>query len=373
MWLTFPNMIRTPALVTRRLQFAATVVVASATLLAGCSGDDTGNAANDDSDLTASTVIADPASAPAVPSAGCTTATANAVTEERVEVAIADPDTGENRWYLVTTPPANDGDAPLPLVLDFHGLSEGAVVHAGHSAMSSFAVANDFVVAFPQGTGDPVRWRALPTSNPQNVDSTADLAYTDAVLDQLEADLCIDTSRIYATGLSNGAGMSSLLACARPDRIAAVAPVAGLRPPLECDAATTTPVLSFHGTVDPILLYNGGVADIGALLSGAGVQPAPAAVIDGDGYPAAARAWAVHNACGTDPAVSTIGSDIQHWVFDCPAGSDVEFYVVIDGGHSWPGSEFSRQIANIVGPTTFTVSANEVMWEFFTRHRLATS
>jgi polyhydroxybutyrate depolymerase len=370
MWLTLPNVIRTPVPRARRLRFAVTVLVTAATLLAGCSGDDSANATDDDP---SSTAIADPASAPAVPSAGCATATASSVTEERVDVAVTDPDTGENRWYLVTTPPANDGDTPLPLVLDFHGLSEGAVVHAGHSAMSSFAAANDFVVAFPQGTGNPVRWSALPTSNPQNVDSAADLAYTDVVLDQLEANLCIDTSRIYATGLSNGAGMSSLLACARPDRIAAVAPVAGLRPPLECDAATTTPVLSFHGTADPILIYNGGVGDIAALLSGGGVPSAPAAVIDGDGYPAAARAWAVHNGCKTDPAVSTIGSDIQHWVFDCPAGSDVEFYVVIDGGHSWPGSEFSRQIANIVGPTTFTISANEVMWDFFTRHRLTTS
>jgi len=359
-----------------RLATVAAVMVITVAVLAGCStGSDTGadTASADDTSATTTPVVADPASAAPVPSAGCDTAAAVTVTEERREVSIADPDSGDNRWYLVTTPPANDGTTPLPLVLDFHGLTEGAVVHALHSDMSNFAVANDFVVAFPQGTGDPLRWNALPTSAEQNLDATGDLAYVDAVLDQLETDLCIDTSRVYATGLSNGAGMSSLLACARADRFAAVAPVAGLRPPLECDATTTTPVLAIHGTIDPILIYNGGVGDLNSLLGGAEIEEAPAPEIDGPGYPAAARAWAVHNGCAADPEVTTIGNDVQHWVFDCPVGNDVEFFVVIDGGHTWPGSEFSRQIANIAGPTTFTISANEVMWDFFTRQRLTTS
>ena len=363
-------------MVRRRSLLTTCAVAATAlTMLAGCSSStETGSdGAADDAATTSSLATADPASAPAVPSAGCGTAPGTAVTEERREVAVADPDTGDNRWYLVTTPPAHDGTTPVPLVLDFHGLTEGATVHALHSELSAFAVANDFVVAFPQGTGDPLRWNALPTSAEQNVDGTGDLAYVDAVLDQLENDLCIDTSRVYATGLSNGAGMSSLLACARPDRFAAVAPIAGLRPPLECDAATTTPVLSIHGTIDPILIYNGGVGDLNSLLGGAGIEATPAAVIDGPGYPAAARAWATHNGCAPDPVVTAVGDDVQHWVFDCPSSSDVEFYVVIDGGHTWPGSEFSRQIANIVGPTTFTISANQVMWDFFTRQRLATS
>lgn len=367
---------RASAMIRRRsLLTVCAAGFATLTLLAGCSPASNDAAGGSDAaagnPTTTLPVIADPASAPAVPSAGCGTAPAAAITEERREVAVADPDTGDNRWYLVTTPPAHDGTTPLPLVVDFHGLTEGAIVHALHSDLSAFAVANDFVVAFPQGTGEPLRWNALPTSAEQNLDGASDLAYVDAVLDQLEADLCIDTSRVYATGLSNGAGMSSLLACTRANRFAAVAPVAGLRPPLECDASTTTPVLAIHGTIDPILIYNGGVGDLTSLLGGAEIEQAPTAVIDGPGYPAAARAWAVHNGCATDPEVTTIGDDVQHWVFDCPAGSDVEFYVVIDGGHTWPGSEFSRQIASIAGPTTFTISANQVMWDFFTRQSLA--
>jgi polyhydroxybutyrate depolymerase len=359
--------------ISRVARHTLAVVAVAAMLATACSSgsDEPADGAGDDTVDTA--VVADPAAASPVPSAGCGTSTTAAVTEERREVAIASPDGDGNRWYLVTTPAEHDGTTPVPLVLDFHGLSEGAVIHALHSELSAFAIDNGFAVAFPNGTGSPVRWNALPTSDAQNLDGNDDLSYVDAIIDQLTADLCVDTSRIYATGLSNGAGMTSLLACVRADRIAAAAPVAGLRPPLECDADTTTPVLAIHGTVDPILYYNGGIGDLGSLLGGGGTPAAPPAVIDGDGYPAAARAWATHNGCAPDPTITEIGSDIQRWVFDCPRDAEVEFFVVIDGGHTWPGSAFSKQIASIAGPTSDTISANQVMWDFFTRHSLATN
>ncbi len=349
----------------RRVAALLTAALALALLATSCSNDGTDSAAEDTGGSTAATT---PAEVAAVPSAGCGTSSTGAVTEERREVAFADPETGETRWYLVTTPPAHDGSTPLPVVLDFHGFTEGAIVHAAHSALSSLAVEEGFVVVFPQGTGNPVRWNALPTADAADFGGADDVAYVDAVLDALEADLCIDTARVYATGLSNGAGMTSLLGCERADRFAAIAPVAGVRPPAECADGITTPALAFHGTADPILFYNGGIGDLAGLLGGSGNTSAPDAVLDGEGYPASIRAWATQNGCGPEPSKTMIGDDVEHWVFDCPAGANVEFYAVIGGGHTWPGSEFSRNIASIVGPTTFTISANQLLWEFFGRH-----
>lgn len=345
------------------------LVLAAALLAGACATSD--DASSDDvsggaSESPSTTVAATDAAA--IPSAGCGTSTTTAVTEERREVALTDPESGETRWYLLTTPPAHDGTTPLPVVLDFHGFTEGAIVHAAHSALSPYAAAEGFVAVFPQGTGNPVRWNALPVDGPADFGGADDLGYVDAVLAALEADLCIDTSRIYATGLSNGAGMASLVGCERAERFAAVAPVAGVRRPTNCVEGTPTPIVAFHGTVDPILYYNGGVGDLAGLMGGSGETTAPAAVLDGDGYPAATRAWAAHNGCDPEPTKRMIGDDVEHWVFTCPGGASVEFYAIIGGGHTWPGSEFSGQIANIAGPTSYTISANEVMWEFFQRH-----
>jgi len=359
-----------PPVRTRPARRRSTPLVAAglalASLTAGCGGDASGGSAEGTSGgVTASTA---PSEVAAAPSAGCGTSSTGPTTEERREVAVTDPGTGDARWYLVTTPPTHDGTTPLPVVLDFHGFTEGAVVHAAHSALSPFAVEQGFVAVFPQGTGDPVRWNALPTADAADFGGADDLTYVDAVLDALEADLCIDTARVYATGLSNGAGMASLLGCERAGRFAAVAPVAGVRPPAECADSVATPILAFHGTADPILFYNGGVGDLAGLLGGSGDTTAPVAVLDGDGYPASIRTWASQNGCATEPSKTPVGEDVEHWVFDCPAGASVEFYVVIGGGHTWPGSEFSRNIARIVGPTTSTISANEILWEFFGRH-----
>jgi polyhydroxybutyrate depolymerase len=331
---------------------------------AACSGSD-GSAGGDDAAVAA-------ASVPAVPSAGCGGSAVGATELERREVAVTRPESGEARWFLLSAPTANDGVTPLPLVVDFHGLSEGASIHAAHSNLSPFAEENDFVVAFPNGTGTPVRWNILsapgdPSGGETPPEAAADLAFVDAMLDQIEADLCIDRARIYATGLSNGAGMTSLVGCERANRFAAIAPVAGVRLPEGC-GPTPTPMVAFHGTLDPILFYNGGVGNLVGLMSGTAEMVVPDAVLDGPGYPAAARAWAAHNGCEPEPEKTRITSQVEHWVFDCPQGGDVEFYAIEGGGHTWPGSQFSVGIEAIAGPTTFDIDANEVMWAFFSRH-----
>jgi polyhydroxybutyrate depolymerase len=52
-----------------------------------------------------------------------------------------------------------------------------------------------------------------------------DVQFTRDMIKWLEANTCIDPKRIYASGCSNGGGMSYMLACNAADVIAAVAPV----------------------------------------------------------------------------------------------------------------------------------------------------
>lgn len=48
-------------------------------------------------------------------------------------------------------------------------------------------------------------------------------------------------------------------------------------------------------------------------------------------------------------------------------GAEVVLVTIEGGGHTWPGR---RPPVWFIGRSTRTVSANELMWEFFTRHPL---
>jgi polyhydroxybutyrate depolymerase len=191
--------------------------------------------------------VAQPPPGAVVPSPGCGTSDAPVETEVRHDLVIS----GTDRWYLRTVPPVHDGTTPLPLVVDFHGFSEGATIHTAMSEFSGVAIDEGFAVVFPQGQFNPVRWD-LDTDVPQNLD----VQFVDAMLDALGDDLCLDLSRVYAAGLSYGAWMTWFMNCHRSDVFAAIAPVAGVADFDPCPRSRAVPAVTFHGTDDPILPFD---------------------------------------------------------------------------------------------------------------------
>jgi hypothetical protein len=109
-----------------------------------------------------------------VPSAGCE---APATEERDLEEGTLEV-RGAERRYLLSAPAWEDGDDPLPLVVDIHGLAEGAEVHAGMSQLGPQGVEDGFATLFPHGTGEPVRWAV--GVDPEEND---DLAYMADLLD----------------------------------------------------------------------------------------------------------------------------------------------------------------------------------------------
>lgn len=349
----------------RKRAFAVIVGVgAAAFVLSACSADDDQAKVAPATTSTIVDLAQHPEDIPAVPSAGCGRSTVGALARERRTLTIA----GEERWFLLTTPTAHDGTDPLPLVVEFHGLAEGAAIAAEMGQMDTIAEREGFVMAYPNGSGSPVRWNQHLDAEPNH-----DFELVTELLDTLGDELCIDEARVYATGLSYGAIMSSALACAMPDRFAAIAPVAGVEHPVACEPNRPVPLLAFHGTDDAILMFNGGVGDLGAALSGGTPKPpSKPADLDGAGYPAAVKAWAQANGCGaaTDERRS---EHVLERTYDCEPNAEVRFLIIEGGGHSWPGSAFSRSIERIVGPTTDELDASEELWSFFSRHALPPS
>jgi polyhydroxybutyrate depolymerase len=298
----------------------------------------------------------------AVASAGCTKAPTAKVTSKQQSITVS----GTVRGYLLTTPAAHH--TPAPLVVDFHGYGEGDVTESLTTQFGALGQREGFVVVFPEGTGNPIAWDT--STRPGN----PDVRYVTQLLRHLESTQCIDEARIYATGLSQGAFMTSTVACVMSTRFAAVAPVAGVQHSSPCRVSRPVPILAFHGTADPILHFNGGIGRK-VLIDDLHAHPHPLPKLprprlDGPGYPANVKAWAATNGCASTPTDSRSSAHVIHRVYSCPAGVAVEFYIIIGGGHTWPGSALSAEISPFVGNTTMEINATNTIWAFFQRFHL---
>jgi polyhydroxybutyrate depolymerase len=346
------------------------VVVSAAALGACSSGDQSGSTVPTEgtsikgSETTASTAPQSTTTSVAA-STGCDTANPVAPGEVKIDTVSG----SDSRWYWRSVPSAYDGTSPVPVVIDFHGYSEGADVHLMMTEMRQRGEIEGFVTVTPHGRGDVVRWDTALDS--------PDMVFVGDLLDELEATLCVDRRWIFATGLSNGAMMTSAVACVYADRIAAFAPVAGVQDPEGCAPSRPAPLLAIHGTDDGFVSYTGGLGEDALDL------PAPdgtgtlrdlvgAESRSGPTVPEIVGKWAERNGCSGDPTErpAEFADDVTMIAHSCPAGAEVELLRVDGGGHAWPGSEFSARIESVVGFTNMTLDADGVIWNFFVHHSL---
>jgi len=352
---------------------AATVAVALSVLAAACSGgggtgQSSATRAPAGATTSAATTNADPADLPARASAGCSSGagmpSGAPIGGEEIEQTLVS--SGVERRYFRFAPSAYDGVTPLPLVIDLHGYSEGAAIQRSMSGLETFGEEQSFAVLTPQGLGEIPYWNALA-----HEDMIDDVRFVSDLIGTTATGLCIDERRVYVTGLSMGAFMTSLVGCRLADRVAAIAPVAGLRFPDDCAPAAPVPVVAFHGTADEFVTYDGhsgsGAASLSfdketkSAFSGFVPQPVPDAL----------EGWARAEGCARSPEEEGVTAAVTLIRYGaCDGGSVVELYRAKASGHTWPGSEFSAAIEDVVGPTTFDIDADEIMWAFFLAHPL---
>lgn len=116
---------------------------------------------------------------------------------------------------------------------------------------------NGFIVVYPAGTGTgPKTWFMEGARTPSRM---PDVRFISELIDTLEAHYNIDSTRIYANGMSNGGGMAFALSCTLSNRIAAIGAVSAAQslPWSWCADSTPVPMIAFHGTADPFVPYEG--------------------------------------------------------------------------------------------------------------------
>jgi polyhydroxybutyrate depolymerase len=241
------------------------------------------------------------------------------------------------RTYVVRVPPGYTGEAPVPVVIDFHPLGGSGSSWKNSSGFGALADREGFIMVWPNGVGNS--WnvgRCCPPAMDQDVD---DVAFVRAIVEQLQIDACIDGKRVYATGCSNGGGMSYKVACETADIIAAVAPVdfdCVVGPSNDpscggCAPARPISATQFRATNDVAVAYEGG----------------PAPIPRGMNFPGAEANfadWAEINECTGSPEMLAGHPACQTYT-TCAAGAQTTLCTAEGGTHC--GNYHSLGIADI--------------------------
>lgn len=248
------------------------------------------------------------------------------------------------RPYGFKVPAGYDSTAPTPLVIMLHGYAETSVAQEDYFRFGPVADEQTFLYATPDGTHDESGnqfWNADDACCDFFASGVDDVAYIDAMIDDISTQYNVDPKRIFVVGHSNGAFMSHRLACDLSNRIAAIAPLAGAvwNDALKCTPADHVSVLDVHGDADAVVNIAGGAVPAGLIAPGDPPATQPP-------YPSEAQTmstWAAKNGCTGVQAPNGLTLDLDATLAGaettesayagCPSGIGVELWTIRGGTH----------------------------------------
>ncbi len=254
---------------------------------------------------------------------------------------------GEERSFILHKPASYCDEKSHPLVLVLHGLMQTPERIMRMTNFNEIADREGFLAVYPVGL--KASWNASDRKN-----GADDIAFLSGLIDSLGSQYSIDHSRVYVCGFSNGGFMSYKLACELPEKITAMASVAGTmwrnQEPV-CQPDYAVPVLQIHGTDDMIVGF------------------------DGNDHFASSeevvKFWKLKNGCTDSGEVEVLlrtdkrGEPLVERVVygPCLDQSEVVMMVLHGGGHIWPGST----VPSIFSEFFSEFEASEEIWLFFSR------
>jgi polyhydroxybutyrate depolymerase len=275
---------------------------------------------------------------------------------------------GTTRSAILHAPAATVGHAAT-LVIALYGSGDNADHFQQSVGIDAVADQENFVVVYPEAIdahwnyGRPVR--KMPLLHGQQVD---DIGFIRTLIDDLVTRKLVDENRVYVTGFSRGAQFSFTLACALPDKIAAIAPVSGLMTEFQiddCRPGHPMPIMMVNGTSDDTLLYDGFLSEDYRQLS----------------VPETIEYWRQIDGCIGEDDIKTLPHLNDHdrtrvsqfnWT-GCKAGTGVRFYRIENGGHRWSrlvGSGNDDPIKGVrFGGRNGDIETAAEIWDFFKQYQ----
>jgi polyhydroxybutyrate depolymerase len=217
---------------------------------------------------------------------------------------------GEAMRTFVVRAPKGDVRTPAPVVFLFHPFGMNTQYMQGRVPIprawpEAIAVYGQGLPRFGAGA---VSLQPSWQTRAGEMDDR-DLAYFDAMLDWVRKNHCVDDTRVFVMGYSNGANFTSVLACERASAIAGVAIASGS---LSCTLQAAKPVILSHGLSDPTIRYDRAIE--------------------------AAKAWTARNGCSAPPRTGAIGCFMAQACSSAPVT-----LCSYDGGHEF-NEPFTRTL-----------------------------
>lgn len=266
---------------------------------------------------------------------------------------------GRKRLYDLHVPASCRGKKDLPLVLVFHGAMENGRVIRKLTGMDHEADANEFIVAYPYGSGRLRRkllmWNAYDCCGlaiKRNID---DVAFVSALIDKLCNEFPVDRRKVFACGYSNGAMFCLRLAAELSDKIAAIGSVGGSMSGKEKTPGDPVSVLIIHGDDDRHVPYKGGTGKWARWGYPVNKQPVSFSV----------DFWKKANNCQSDAEIRD-DENVKTEVFKGgTAGAELKVITMKGARHNWPGG---KQSLLYTDKAFQGLDATRECWTFFAEH-----
>ncbi|SDD66553.1 extracellular catalytic domain type 1 short-chain-length polyhydroxyalkanoate depolymerase [Paraburkholderia lycopersici] len=268
--------------------------------------------------------------------------------------------------------PAGGATAGMPLVVMLHGCKQSMDSFAEGTRMNLLADRHGFAVVYPEQSERAHPHQCWHWYDARDAAGGGEAAAVVSLIDALVAEHGFDRSRVYAAGLSAGAGLAMLLAVRWPSRFAAVALHSGPAFGEARSGVSALDVMRRGVHRDPVALVDGEL--------GERAHPGmPAIVLQGDAdavvAPLNAEQLAVQllRLNGLADVRGVRQGVVSHEIFkdgyreqdyELDGASVVRLCRVAELDHAWSGGDEAVPFHSSTGP-----DASAMIWDFFRGHR----